>query len=345
MNVIQMIKNICGNNKPLCEALSAGYDTVSNGQLFAKRDLRVLNCTHTDLDGGASAIVVQNMYPNCQSVMINYVGSPAYTNGCAAIQERADTYDAVVFSDFCPDENIISILHSLDKPYLVLDHHQTAKPVQDPNGTFVLDTTKCGALLCLDYFSQYADLEYLRPLCIVTDDHDRWLRKIIPLSDDLNSVFFLYDDFEDFVNAYKNGLPNNNLLPEDIEKLASHEQEVDEYLASRPTHSLPHNGIYLDDCSCFISDINIRLSKTYDWIVFASPIADAPEKTKLSFRTDRKDLNFGATLKDIGLGGGGHPGAAGQIIDADKVDWFIGEVVKRIFEPDAVTEDDMGSEA
>jgi nanoRNase/pAp phosphatase (c-di-AMP/oligoRNAs hydrolase) len=44
-------------------------------------------------------------------------------------------------------------------------------------------------------------------------------------------------------------------------------------------------------------------------------------------------VNIGKFLKDLGRGGGGHPGAAGQAIPTVERDEFIGMVAENLFAP------------
>jgi oligoribonuclease NrnB/cAMP/cGMP phosphodiesterase (DHH superfamily) len=290
---------------------------------------RVLNITHDDLDGAVAGIVVRNVYTACITVRTNYSGQ-VYRDAIDAIA-KPETYDAIIFSDFSPDDNMIDAVHAVRKPYLVIDHHQTAivRP-DDPYGEYFVKEGRCGALLCYDYFKDMADLEKLYQLCVVTNDHDLWLRKMIPISDDLNTLLYEYG-YEEFMTKFMNGLELDGSLPEDARAiLANHEHEVDEYIAQCVQHELPYNGHYIE-CDRFNSDINMRMTPQYDWLVMAGTEGVDPGMTKLSFRTRRKDINIGRTLKEFGRGGGGHPAAAGQIIPTVERDEFIQQVGDKLF--------------
>jgi nanoRNase/pAp phosphatase (c-di-AMP/oligoRNAs hydrolase) len=75
------------------------------------------------------------------------------------------------------------------------------------------------------------------------------------------------------------------------------------------------------------------LLKHYDWLVLAGSEGCSPETTKLSFRTNRNDVNIGQYLKELGRGGGGHPKAAGQLIPITEKDEFINQVAEGLFGP------------
>lgn len=301
--------------------------SMTNKAIFNDiHNINVLNITHADLDGAVSAIVVKNVYDHCRTVPSNYGGAD-FQAGMEAI--AANDYDAVIFTDFSPSNPAMyTVLQATGKPYLVIDHHQTTVVRNDdPRGIYVVDTSKCGALLALDYFSRYKKLDYLRNLCLVTNDHDMWIRQDVPLSDDLNGLMFELT-FPVFVEKYMNGMNGGSLFDDDAALMQEHSEKVHEYVATCPYHELPYNGLYIE-CDKYNSDINVIFGDIYDWIVMAGDLPTGEKK--LSFRTRRTDINIGQTLKDMGRGGGGHPGAGGQIVPAEESDEFINQFAERIF--------------
>lgn len=332
--MISQIGDICKDMPTLRTALVEGYQ-ATKADLFKNRNLRVLNCTHDDLDGIVSGIVVKTVFPNAITVQVNYKGGQTYEDGKAAILNTADSYDAIVFSDFCPDDEMVATIHQVNKPYLVIDHHPTAvnRP-DDELGVYFIKVGQCGAMDCLEYFSPIADLSHLRTLCEVTNDHDLWIRKIVPLSDQLNNLYYEHGP-EQFMQKYFNGLDGYKIPEDDLVLLADHDQKVDEYMKACPQHALPHNGYYIKNGGEYGSDINLRLNDKYDWLVLDGGEA-SPGITKLSFRTKLPNLDLGQTLKALGRGGGGHPGAAGQNLPTDEVDSFIAQVDKALFDPDTM---------
>ena len=169
--MIDQINNICKDMPDLGKALVEGYQ-ATKADLFKNRNLRVLNCTHDDLDGAVSGIVIENVFPNVRTVQVNYKGGTEYDNAMAEILNTADTYDAIIFSDFCPDDGLVEAIHKVNKPYLVIDHHPTATSRDDELGVYFIKVGQCGAMDCLEYFSPIADLSHLKTLCEVTNDHD-----------------------------------------------------------------------------------------------------------------------------------------------------------------------------
>lgn len=295
-----------------------------------KKENVVLNLTHADLDGAVAGIVVNNVFPNAITVKTNYAGSGDYNTACDAITGLS--YEAIIFTDFCPDDNMVQLIHSVNKPYLVIDHHQTAKVRDDDElGLYLVNTKVCGALLTLYNFSKFANLDHLKTLCEVTNDHDLWIRKMVPLSDNLNTL--LYEmGYDEFMEKFMNGIEGYNLPSDVLPTLANHDKEVDEHMFRCEQHKLPYNGYYIET-DRFNSDIVIRLLEHYDWLVLAGTEEPSPGITKLSFRTNRKDINIGQFLKDLGRGGGGHPGAAGQLIPTAEKDEFINQVAEGLFGP------------
>ena len=108
--MIKEINDICKDMLDLGKALVEGYQ-ATKADLFKNRNLRVLNCTHDDLDGIVSGIVVKTVFPNAITVQVNYKGGQTYEDGKAAILNTADSYDAIVFSDFCPDDDMVATIH------------------------------------------------------------------------------------------------------------------------------------------------------------------------------------------------------------------------------------------
>ena len=293
------------------------------------QELSVLNLTHTDLDGAVSGIVVRNTFPKSATVKVNYAGSADYESACSAIVSTP--YDYLVITDFCPDVHMIQLIQSVNKPYLVIDHHQTAHVHEDTLGRYVIDTRACGALLSLEYFSQFVDLTHLNTLCEATNDHDLWIRKMVPLSDNLNTL--LYElGYNEFMEKFMGGIEGYNLPSDALKILENHDKEVDEYMFRCEQHKLPYNGYYIETDK-FNSDIVLRLLEHYDWLVLAGSEGCSSGTTKLSFRTSRNDVNIGQYLKELGRGGGGHPKAAGQTIPTVEKDEFINQVAECLFGP------------
>lgn len=328
-SMISQIGTICKDMPALGAALVEGYQ-ATKADLYKNRNLRVLNCTHDDLDGIVSGIVVKTVFPNARTVQVNYKGGPTYESAKDEILTTADSYDAIIFSDFCPDDELVDAIHQVNKPYLVIDHHPTAVDRPDDElGVYFIKVGQCGAMDCLEYFSPIADLSHLRTLCEVTNDHDLWFRKMIPLSDQMNNLYEEYGPAA-FMEKYMNGLDGYKIPDEDLSVLADHDRKVDEYMKNCPQHELPHNGYYIKNDGEFGSDINLRLNDKYDWLVLDGGEA-SPGISKLSFRTKLKDVDLGQTIKSFGRGGGGHPGAAGQAIPTGEVDSFIAQLDKALF--------------
>lgn len=293
-----------------------------------KKDSIILNLTHTDLDGAVSAIVVKNVFPNAITVKANYRGSAEYESACEAITGLS--YEAIIFTDFCPDDSMVQLIHSVNKPYVVIDHHQTASiRLDDELGLYLVNTKVCGAVLTLKNLAYFANLEHLDTLCKVTNDHDLWIRQMVPLSDNLNTL--LYElGYDEFIDVFMNGMEGYNLPPETLPILENHDKAVDDHMLKCEQYKLPYNGYYIET-DRFNSDIVIRLLEHYDWLVITDPEECSPGMKKLSFRTSRKDVNIGQFLKNLGRGGGGHPGAAGQLIPVDEKDEFINMIAENLF--------------
>jgi oligoribonuclease NrnB/cAMP/cGMP phosphodiesterase (DHH superfamily) len=318
------------NPGPRIPVLNASPDGV-----FANSRARILAFVHDDLDGAVSGIVLKTVYQNRRTKIFraNYRPSPLYSEMVHKIRSFGSFCDAIIFADYCPfkdDVEVYEALKKVNKPFLVIDHHPKALEHPDvPNGTFVIDTRQCGALNCMDYFSGMANLDALKTLCEVTNDHDMWLRRMIPVSDRLNSLMHLLG-FKEFMRKYADGMPGYSLKKNDIARMANYDIEVDRYLEKCVQGPLPFNGYYVE-CSKYNSDIVLRLRDKYDWIVLRNPNEIRKGMTKLSFRTRRTDVDLGKVLASYNMGGGGHPGAGGQIVETRVVPMFILDVAVKAF--------------
>ena len=326
------LDGIMPEDPELAKTLEQGYAEAKNFN-FKDPSLKVLNFTHDDLDGAVAGIVMKNVFPNVSVRQVNYRPGAKYQEAVETLRGLGQDYDVIIFTDYCPgatDTEMYDALHEVGKPFLAIDHHQKANEhPDDPLGTYYIDMGKCGALNCFDYFSDMADLEHLRTLCEVTNDHDLWIRKMIPLSDRLNNLLYIHW-FHNFMDKYMEGMDGYRLPPDDEAIMADHDQKVAEYLETCYKKELPHNGCYIE-CDNYLCDISIRLGEQYEWLVMRNPVESTPGMTKLSVRTTRKDLNLGKTIAEIGLGGGGHPGAAGQVLPTKDLWPFIEELVRRLF--------------
>lgn len=324
------LNSILPADRGLAEVLARGYDAAKSFN-FKDTSLKVLNFTHGDLDGAVSGIVMKTVFPKVSVRQVNYRPAPMYYKAVDILRSLGKLYDVVIFTDYCPgsmDIELYDALHFVGKPFLVIDHHQNAlQHPDDALGTYCIDTGKCGALNCLEYFEGVADLDHLRTLCEVTNDHDMWLRKMAPLSDRLNGLLYEHG-YHNFMKKYMGGLDGYALPPDDAELMDSHDECVTEYMRTCPTENLPGNGCYIE-CDRYLSDIALRLGEKYDWVVMSSPVESAPGMSKLSVRTTRKDINIGKIISGIGLGGGGHAGAAGQVLPTPDVKPFIMELAKK----------------
>lgn len=109
---------------------------------FYNPDLRILNFTHIDFDGAASAVVIKNYYKNVQTEVINYgKEQEAYDK----MTKNMGAFDAVVFTDFCPVN--IKQLQKLVSLFLCLTIMKLLSNLQIRRTAFIL--RRKFAVLCL----------------------------------------------------------------------------------------------------------------------------------------------------------------------------------------------------
>lgn len=291
--------------------------------MYTRNKHRVLNYSHTDLDGVCAAIVVKNVLPNAIFRQINY--GALEEEEIAYLEASHDEYDAVIFTDYCPSRKMVDVLQQYKLNYLVLDHHKTATIYKVQYGAYCIDQTKCGAAIAYDFFQriptandrktwmQNKDLEHLVELA---NDHDMWLHNN-PQSIQLNRLYYLYPDAHAFLDAFLNGV-GEHFNESDQKQLDELESSISEYISGLTFNALPDNGYYVE-CDHYIGDVSMKLDTMCQWYVMVNRSDET--STKLSFRCRVPGIDVGSILKDIGRGGGGHPAAAGQGLPPDE-DWL-----------------------
>ena len=178
-------------------------------------------------------------------------------------------------------------------------------------------------------FKKVVAVEIDRGLIPILDKTMAEYDNVTVINDDIMKV-----DLAALVEEYADGMPGYSLKKDDIARMANYDIEVDRYLEKCVQGPLPFNGYYVE-CSKYNGDIVLRLRDKYDWIVLRNPNEIRKGMTKLSFRTRRTDVDLGKVLASYNMGGGGHPGAGGQIVETRVVPMFILDVAVKAFGKEA----------
>lgn len=277
---------------------------------FYNTNLRILNFTHIDFDGVASAIVIKNFYDNVMTEQINYSKEQiAYDKICA----NRDNVDAVIFTDFCPIN--LKQLQKLGKPILVLDHHESCISFNNPEHDIYINTKYCGAMLAWKYFSIKKDLSYLADFINVANDYDLFTLKD-PRSMYYNALYWAMG-FQWFMHRFIKG--NMNLYREEQDYILWYKNDVQRVYDELPLSDLPHKGCFYN-CDKYMAEISARLrADGYDYQLIYHGRA-------LSLRSNSDQINLVELCRRMGRGGG-HRCAAGIGIEEGE---NVSELVQRI---------------
>lgn len=264
---------------------------------FYNKDLRILNFTHVDFDGVASAIVIKNYYKSVQTECINYgKEQEAYDK----ITKNMGKYDAVIFTDFCPVN--IKQLQKIGKPILVLDHHETALSFNDPANGVYIKTVACGAMLTFKYFSVKEDLSKLRDLINIANDYDLFTLKD-PRSMCFNALFWEMG-FKWFMHRFIDG--NTSLYKEEQNYIRWYKTDEKRYYDELELVDFEVKGLKgcFYNTSKYMAEMSARLRN--DGYAFQL----IQHGTALSLRSNDDRIDMTKVCRFIGKGGG-HPKACG----------------------------------
>lgn len=260
---------------------------------FADRNLTILNITHCDLDGSVAGIVVKRFYVNTTTYVTNY---NRVEETLTYLNIVKNNIDAVVFTDFSPKE-YFEEFKALNIPFLVLDHHESALPINNPKEGIIINQKFCGAKLAYLYYVRYApELKCLEELVNLADDYDMWHMKD-PRSRYYNTLHWCYYGFDEFYERFKTG----DITLNEWEKgeLLKAKQCFKEVWDNLPLTDLPHKGC-LVEVSTLLSEISIELEKLgYKYFIMYNPVTD-----KLHFRSRTDEINFVDITAKLGRGGG-----------------------------------------
>lgn len=268
---------------------------------FYNENLRVLNFTHVDFDGVTSAIVLKNYFKNVIVEQINYGREQEIIDKCRKYQGK---FDVVIFTDFCPVnikqvKEFLKTSFQIEIPALVLDHHESAVPFNDPQNDIHINMKYSGCMLAYKYFGIKKDLTHLNELVFIANDYDMFTLT------DKRAMFFnalmWKMGFDWFLIRFIKG--NIKLYAEEKNYLLQYVTDVKKQYDELPLSDLPHNGCFYE-CEDHIAEMSHRLSKDgYDYQIIKHGRA-------LSIRSNTDKINVVNICRTIGRGGG-HKRAGG----------------------------------
>lgn len=262
---------------------------------FHNTKLRILNFTHTDMDGATSSIILRNYFKDIITYTITYEHENEIIP--KMIKDR-DKFDAVIFTDFCPVN--LDQVQKFGRPVLVLDHHESAMSFNDPKKNIYIVPKFCGAKLTYEFFNHDECLKHLKDIVDITNDYDLYKLQD-PRSKHFNSLYWKMG-FEWFSERFFTG--ETELLKSEKQFLVRRQKQFDEHYANLAIQELTNKGVVCET-EIFIGDVSDALRKDgYDWCIIY-------RNGYLSVRsTDNSGINLVNVTKRLGKGGG-HEHAAG----------------------------------
>jgi oligoribonuclease NrnB/cAMP/cGMP phosphodiesterase (DHH superfamily) len=227
----------------------------------------------------------------------------------------------VLFMDFCPSKQVISLLESNNNKIFILDHHITAKDdlTDCPFANFNMD--KSGVGLTWEYF--FPD-EPIPLFLAMIQERDLWKFRIDKTQEFSNGLFFETDCLETFEQKF--GLfdelyTNPSKLEETINLgtiLNAHKQMKIKYIVAKvkdnkyiiKNKSGDDVSIICYNCSADLSsDLGNALSSVHCDMAILWTYDHLAEEYHFSLRSTNK-VDCARLAKEY-LSGGGHPNAAG----------------------------------
>jgi oligoribonuclease NrnB/cAMP/cGMP phosphodiesterase (DHH superfamily) len=282
--------------------------------LLPKAD--VVGVVDSDSDGLACEVVLREAYPDSNVVVIHGRGGEYGFNlpdTFSLVGDYTDSDTRVVVADLAPDSQFSSFLAGLSKvsgDIHIYDHHDwewfVRESISGMTENIVVGDDKCAAQIVQENEHPVADAQLMEFL-EVTADHDLW-RKNDERSDHLSTLSFRLDR-EDYVEAARTHgadmVEADDKLREvyvESEKEAENRKDI----AVERAEWEDYNGynVAMTYGDCHQSRVGDELlNQGADIAVVVQPTL------KLSFRST-EDADVSAELAR-GLGGGGHPTAAG----------------------------------
>lgn len=253
--------------------------------------LRVLNCTHADMDGAGASIVLKNFYEDVIVVPVTYNTEWKLLD---EIHQYEGKYDAIICTDFYPAQTI-NDLRKLSTT-LVLDHHESV--VDKNNDTdIIINTLYSGTKLAYKFISKFKDVSYLEKLVDIIDDYDMFRLKI-PASVYFNNLFWEMGH-KWFIRRFITG--NTVMYPEEKRYFIDAKKEFDKMYETLEITDLARNGVFFETDRFHYECIEALKKDGYKWFAIKN-------KGNISVRCD--DIDLTEIFKKLGRGGG-HAHAGG----------------------------------
>ena len=267
----------------------------------------ILLITHANcMDGMGCELLMEKLF----SSVIVMKSSPQKVNDLVANLD-ASKYDAIVFADISTtNEDFLN-----NKHVMLVDHHDTASNLHDPDNLIFVYDFECGSKLLKRVIeaAKRKPLKQLDDLVDIINDYDLWIHND-KRSKKLAKTFYSRKSDEEFAERFWNfkvsfTQEEEEKFEEDAIKYEQIYNQLEIFELDQTLTGFAVFGSYNND---LCHDIMVR-NKLRVAIIFNTQTRCA------SIRTVDEEVHLGEMMKEYGTGGG-HPMAAGfRAINDDKL--------------------------
>lgn len=261
---------------------------------------KILNISHKDLDGVGCSIIIKNCFRNPVFIDAKY-------NNIQEILWKIDfeNYDAVILTDISPEEVIADFTPEWKDKVLLLDHHDTAMNLHDPENMKFVVPGESATVLVKKFFEKYYDVKFdhLDYFTSVVNDYDMWIHED-PKSGDLNELYLKYWD-ERFRERFYKGFTDFSF--EEKIYIENQHKAFNKTFNDLDIWDLTEESMCMFVSQKWTNEICDKLLKEKGYKV---AINRNPKTKNCSVRTNVPSLHIGKVLEELKYGGG-HKEAAG----------------------------------
>jgi len=296
---------------------------VNYGQVNMKKiplNAKIMSISHNDLDGVGAQILLGGVFKN-----IEYINSSYHSIDKDLMNLDPNDYDYIFITDISP--SMEEILDRFDNAILI-DHHQTAKYLNNPKKHRFVNTKYSGTYLTNHFLSKmYGDekVERFSKLVKLINDYDMWILKYKG-SKALNDLFSLYND-EKFRERFRHGKLKLTVTEKDY--LNNIQKKFDKIYDELIIEEFETINACWFESDIFVNEISHKLmtEEGYQCVMF-----NTLKNFKVSIRSIMDDFNFGLFLKERNLGGG-HAKAAGiDVSSQEEMNSIVDLLEKELYE-------------
>jgi oligoribonuclease NrnB/cAMP/cGMP phosphodiesterase (DHH superfamily) len=297
-----------------------------NGKYPAK----VLNISHTDLDGVLSTICVEETFTDVTVHHVGYgYGLTQLVKKLREFPDQLNQYDLIIMTDISlPQADFAIIMETFQiakfaGSWVFLDHHEASKQLHNPENNMFVTMKESGCMMTWNYLSRGfgVDLDHLKEAIKYGNDYDLWIHKFkqskhIQYILDFYTAESLQGGLKAFRKTYAKGISYKNLSKTELKIINKKIEMLDREWNTLNVEQIDGTKIAF---TMVKGDLNNEMAdrilneKSFDIDLVINFYANG---TGGSIRgSDRVDgLNIAKMFKAMGDGnvtGGGHKLAAG----------------------------------